>query len=57
MKRKNFERRKEAKREGAKKRQEERDKRTNDQQLEVLDRKLGKGQGARKERARLSKPD
>ena len=37
-------------------RQEARDEMTNEQQIAVLDRRLGKGEGAVKERARLT-PD
>lgn len=36
-------------------RQEERDERSDKEQLEVLDHRLGKGQGAVKERKRLNK--
>tara|TARA_Y100000296_G_scaffold84049_1_gene116399 strand:- start:1914 stop:2111 length:198 start_codon:yes stop_codon:yes gene_type:complete len=41
-------------RERAEIRQDSRDKRTNDQQLALLDTRLGKGEGAEKERQRLS---
>ena len=47
--------RKDKRREEALERQEARNQRTNKQQLEWLDEKLGKGQGAVKERKRLSK--
>jgi len=55
MLRKNFPRRKEQRREEAVERQAARMSRTNKQQLELLNRKLGKGVGAVKERNRLSK--
>lgn len=55
MLRKNFPGRKETRREEAKERQAERDKRTTQQQLDRLNQVLGEGQGATKERARLQK--
>lgn len=41
-------------REQAKERQEARDKRTAQEQLDLLDKRLGKGVGAKRERARLA---
>ena len=47
--------RKRLRQEAANARQQQRDKRTPKQQLALLDRRFGKGQGASKERARLQK--
>jgi len=55
MKRKNFEARVDVKRAEAKERTEARSKRTPQQQLDLLDQRLGKGVGAQKERAKLTK--
>lgn len=53
MKRKNFPRRKEQRRNEAQERQERRNGRSEKQQLELLDKKFGKDKGATKERLRL----
>jgi len=53
MKRANFPHRKELKREEAKQRQAERNKRSHEEHLEHLDSFLGIGEGAQKERKRL----
>jgi hypothetical protein len=53
MRRKNFPRRRETRRIEAEERQEERNKRSNAQQLARLDKKLGEGKGAVKERLKL----
>lgn len=55
MLRKNFEGRREIKKATAKVRQEARAKRSAEEQLRRLDRLLGEGCGAKKERARLTK--
>ena len=55
MKPRNFPRAKEARKEEAIKRQEERAGRSNKQQLQRLDQTFGEGKGAVKERARLAK--
>jgi len=46
---------KDSKQEEAVFRQEDRDKRSNQEQLDVLDKRLGRDIGAKKERARLKK--
>lgn len=51
--RKNFPGRKKARREQAEEQKEARAQRTNAQQLKLLDQRLGKNKGAKKERARL----
>lgn len=53
--RKNFEARVDVKREEAQERAQVRAKRTPQQQLDLLDARLGKGVGAKKERAKLLK--
>lgn len=54
MPRKNFPTRRTARREDAQERQTERNERTPQEQLAILDRRLGKGVGATKERAKLA---
>ena len=53
--RKNQRWRKRLRQEAANDRHQQREKRTSKQQLALLDRRLGKGQGASKERSRLQK--
>ena len=52
----NMRHRKEARRAAAEEMAEERSKRSSKEQLALLDQRLGKGMGARKERAKLAAP-